>query len=377
MSTLCLVGCKSYDPAEIESALRKTLDLLGGMSRFVKPGDRVLLKPNLLSSHPPERRITTDPEVVHAVARLVLETGGKPFIGDSPALHLFKRVSAKTGMDKIGKKLGIGVEELSQPTLVSVPGGANFKKLEIAAQALKADVVINLPKLKTHCQMLLTLGVKNLFGTIVAQRKSEWHHMAGLDRDTFASLLLDIYMAVRPALTILDGVWGMEGRGPANGTPRRLNLIAASEDAVALDMSICRLLGVPVSSFPLYRAARKRGIGETDAVRISLLGDSPQSFEIRDFQVPELDSLHILPGMFDWFTRRFLVSKPVQEKNVCIGCAQCAEICPEEAIELKDRRLTFDYDKCIRCYCCQEICPEDSIRFRKGLLVRLLNRVKR
>ena len=377
MSSVCLIRCKSYDPDEIESALRKSLDLLGGMSRFVKSGDRVLLKPNLLSSHPPERRVTTDPEVVHAVARLVLEAGGDPFIGDSPGLHLFKRVSAKTGMDEISKKLGIDIEELSQSTHVNLPDSANFKNLEIAAQALKADVVINLHKLKTHCQMLLTLGVKNLFGTIVAQRKSEWHHMVGLDRDTFASLLLDIYMAVGPALTILDGVWGMEGRGPANGTPRRLNLIAASEDAVALDVSICRLLGVPLSSFPLYREARKRGFGETDAERISLLGEPLQSFEIHDFQIPELDSLHILPGMFDWFTRRYLVSKPVPEKSVCIGCAQCAEICPEEAIELNDRRLTFDYDKCIRCYCCQEICPEDSIRFRKGMLVRLLNRIKR
>jgi uncharacterized protein (DUF362 family)/Pyruvate/2-oxoacid:ferredoxin oxidoreductase delta subunit len=311
------------------------------------------------------------------VARLVLEAGGEPFIGDSPALHFFKRVSNKTGMDEIAKKLGIEIEELSEPTLVSTPGDADFKNLEIAAQALNADVVINLPKLKTHCQMLLTLGVKNLFGTIVAQRKSEWHHMAGLDRDTFASLLLDIYMTVKPALTILDGVWGMEGRGPANGTPRRLNLLAASEDAVALDVSICRLLGVPLSSFPLYRAARKRGIGETDTGRINVLGDPPESFEIRDFQTPELDSLHILPGMFDWFTRRFPVSKPVQEQSICIGCAQCSEICPEEAIELKDRRLVFDYDKCIRCYCCQEICPEDSIRFQKGLLVRILNRIKR
>jgi uncharacterized protein (DUF362 family) len=158
----------------------------------------VLLKPNLLSAHPPERRITTDPEVVRTVARMVLEAGGSPFIGDSPGLDPFKRLASKTGMDEIAQQLGIEIVELSRPTPVSLRSDAVFKKLEIAYQALNADVVINLPKLKTHSQMLLTLGVKNLFGTIVAQRKVEWHHMAGVDRDTFGSLHLDIYLAIKP-----------------------------------------------------------------------------------------------------------------------------------------------------------------------------------
>jgi ferredoxin len=238
-------------------------------------------------------------------------------------------------------------------------------------------VVINLPKLKTHSQMLLTLGVKNLFGTVVAQRKAEWHYMAGVDRDTFASLHLDIYRAVRPALTILDGVWAMEGHGPANGRPRRANLIAAATDAVALDVSICHLLGAPLRSFPLYRAAKARGIGETEVGRITFRGDPPETFQMRDFEIPRLDSLDVLPGMFGWFTKRFLVSKPVQEEKECARCGECAEICPAEAIQLKAKKLAFDYDRCIRCYCCQEVCPQDAIRFHRGLLVRLLTRFNR
>jgi uncharacterized protein (DUF362 family)/Pyruvate/2-oxoacid:ferredoxin oxidoreductase delta subunit len=333
----------------------------------------VLLKPNLLSAHPPERRITTDPEVVRTVARMVLEAGGSPFIGDSPGLDPFKRLASKTGMDEIAQQLGIEIVELSRPTPVSLRSDAVFKKLEIAYQALNADVVINLPKLKTHSQMLLTLGVKNLFGTIVAQRKVEWHHMAGVDRDTFGSLHLDIYLAIKPALNILDGVWGMEGNGPANGKPRRLSLIAASSDAVALDVSICYLLEVPLRLFPLYRAARARGIGQTDVDQITFKGESPQAFEIRNFQVPKLDSLGMLPETFDWFTKRFLVSKPIQQGDSCTDCGHCTQICPENAIQLEDRKIKFDYMRCTRCYCCQEICPQNGIGFNRGLLVRLLN----
>lgn len=373
MSTVSLVRCETYEPRELEASVREAVDLLGGISCFVRPGDQVLLKPNLLSAHPPERRITTDPEVVRTVARMVLEAGGSPFIGDSPGLDPFKRVAAKTGMDEIAQQLGIEIVELSRPTPVSLRSDAVFRKLEIAYQALNADVVINLPKLKTHSQMLLTLGVKNLFGTIVAQRKVEWHHMAGVDRDTFGSLHLDIYLAIKPALNILDGVWGMEGNGPSNGKPRRLSLIAASSDAVALDVGICYLLGVPLRSFPLYRAARARGIGQTDVDQITFKGESPKAFEIRDFRIPRLDSLDMLPETFDWFTKRFLVSKPVQQGDFCTGCGHCTQICPEDAIQLEDRKIKFDYMRCTRCYCCQEICPQNGIGFNRGLLVRVLN----
>jgi uncharacterized protein (DUF362 family)/Pyruvate/2-oxoacid:ferredoxin oxidoreductase delta subunit len=376
-TVVALVGCDNYDPEAVEAAVRRSVDLLGGMSAFVQPGKRVLLKPNLVAARAPERRITTDPEVVRSVARLVLEAGGIPCVGDSPALEPFQMVARKTRMKEVADELGLELVNLVGPAPVPLRDGAVFRNLELSSRVIDADVVINLPKLKTHSQMLFTLGVKNLFGTVVAQRKAEWHYMVGVDRDAFASLHLDIYQAIRPALTILDGVWAMEGHGPANGRPRRVNLIAAATDAVALDVSICRLLGAPLRSFPLYRAAKARGIGETDASRISLHGDPPESFQVNGFEVPSLDSLGVLPGVFDWFTKRFLVSKPVQEEAQCAGCGECAEICPAEAIQLKAKQLAFDYDRCIRCFCCQEVCPQDSIRFHRGLLVRLLSRFNR
>lgn len=377
MTVVSLVHCESYDPALVEAALRKVLEPLGGIRKFVRPGERILLKPNLLSARAPEKRVTTDPAIVRAVANMVREAGGRPFIGDSPGIEPFKRVIAKTGMEEIAGELGIDLLELSNPRPVTLPKEALFRNLEIASQALDADVVINLPKLKTHTQMLMTLGVKNLFGTIVAQRKTEWHYMTGLNREAFASLLLHIYQAVRPGVTILDGVWGMDGDGPGNGNPCRLNLVAAAQDAVALDISICRVLHIPLETFPLYRAARAAGIGETRPDRIRMEGAPLESFQVPGFRVPELDSLRVLPSVFDGFARRYLVSKPVQDAGTCAGCGECVEACPADAIQLDERRLLFDYDACIRCYCCQEICPRGAIGFKKGLLLRVLNRLHR
>jgi len=369
--------CNSYDEALTASAIASVLRPFGGMKAFFRAGERVLIKPNLLGAWAPEKRVTTDPVIIAAVIGLVQKAGGIPFVADSPAIGSFKRISEKTGVGKVCRELGVELLELSAPRPIKPPGGSRFRRLEIASQVLDAGCVINLPKLKTHGQMLMTLGVKNLFGTVVGQRKAEWHHMAGVDRDTFASLLLDIYLTVKPSITIIDGVWAMEGHGPSNGSPKRLNLIGAAMDAVALDVSICRMLGVPLDAFPIYREARRRRIGMTDISRIRVVSDGPTDMACKGFVVPRLDSMGILPGGFDWFTKRFLVSRPVQEKSSCRECGMCREICPVSAIENRRGRLLFDYDRCIRCYCCQEICAHNAIHFKSGLIVKALNYLKR
>jgi uncharacterized protein (DUF362 family)/Pyruvate/2-oxoacid:ferredoxin oxidoreductase delta subunit len=377
LTLISLVRCESYNVSEVKAAVMSAVSHLGGFEQFVRPGDRVLLKANMLCARVPEKRVTTDPAVVGAVAALVRDAGGVPFVGDSPGIGIFSRIAQRTGIADAAREAGIECRELVDPKEVKLPEKSRFKRLEIASAAMEADVIINLPKLKTHCQMLLTLGVKNMYGVIAGKQKVEWHHMAGVDRETFASLLLDIYAVTKPALTILDGIWGMEGRGPSNGVPRKLNVIAAAEDAVAMDVTICRMLGGRISIFPLYRAASGRRLGETDSSRISFPALSPDAFSIEDFKFPELDTVHMFPASWDAFTRRFLVSKPVHREQVCTGCGRCEEICPEHAIERKNNRVRFDYSTCIRCYCCQEICPENAIDFKKGVIVRILGLLDR
>jgi uncharacterized protein (DUF362 family)/Pyruvate/2-oxoacid:ferredoxin oxidoreductase delta subunit len=377
MNPVSLIKCQSYEEPGLGRALELALQPLGGISAFVKPGQQVLLKPNLLGAAPPAKCHTTHPALVKAVGRLIQKAGGGLIIGDSPAIDPFKKVARVTGLGAAAAELGVPLVELKQPTAVSTPEGSVFASLEIAKQALDAEVVINLPKLKTHGQMLMTLGVKNLFGTIVAQRKAEWHHMTGLDRELFASLLLDIHNLVNPALTILDGVWGMEGNGPSNGPPRNYGLIAASPSALYMDLAVCRTLGIPLKRLPIYRAAVKRGLVQEDLSGLELYGNDPAVFHAPGLDIPKLDTMHILPAWTDSFTRRYMISKPVQKPGQCEGCLKCQRICPAGCIEFEGKKARFDYEACIRCYCCQEVCPQDAIGFKKGLIVKVLNTLGR
>lgn len=375
MARVKAAACGGYERETVRESLSGIMDSMGGMHRFVSPGDRVLLKPNLLAAAVPEKCVTTHPEIVRAVAVMVLEAGGMPFIADSPGLDGFPGVAGKTGMESVARELAIPCRELGDPVPLSMAGGSVFQRVEVSRQAVEADKIINLPKLKTHAQMMLTLGVKNLFGTVVRQNKAQWHYNVGLDREIFADLHIDISRSLAPAITILDGVEGMEGRGPGNGRPRHFGLVAASSDPLALDIFICSLLGAEPEAFPLYRAAKKRGLLPTVEGGFPDFHSTPV---FRDVDIPRLDSLHLLPGFLDGFGKRHLASRPVQNSMACIGCGKCAALCPAGAMkQVRDGHITIDYGKCIRCYCCQEICPADAIGFSRGLVLSLLELIRR
>lgn len=263
--------------------------------------------------------------------------------------------------------------ELCDPVATPTPEGSVYRRLDLARQAVEADVIINLPKLKTHCMMLLTMGVKNLFGAIVAQRKSEWHFAIGQDRELFAGLLLDIHATLAPALTILDGVWAMEGKGPSNGEAKHVGLIAASSDALALDLHLAKLLGAPDELFPLRQAAIRRGLINPEPPEV--VGDVIEP--VRDFNLPDLGSVAMLPEPINRFLQRRAAPKPLQSPKICQACGKCAEICPAGCITLEGRKVSFDHNACIRCYCCHEVCPADAIYFKQGLLARVLERLGR
>lgn len=357
----------SYEYGTLKSQVFSMMEACGVS---VAGGQRVLLKPNLLAPASPEKAILTHPMVVKAVVEYVLENGGVVQLSDSPAMGGFEKVLRESGIKDALDGLPVVFKELRDSVTVEV--GPPFNRLELAADALEADVLINLPKLKTHGQMLLTLGVKNLFGCVVGLRKPQWHLRTGVDREMFAALLVTIYRRLMPSITILDGILAMEGNGPGRGgKPRELGVLMASTDAPAIDVTVCEMLGVPPDSLFTNAAARRAGIAPD---RIDVQGEMVR---VRDFKLPKISPLVFGPKLTHKFMRKFLIQRPQADESLCKGCGDCRKYCPAGAITQTARTIEFDYDRCIRCYCCIEVCPHGALGAVEPTPGRLFNRIIR
>ena len=371
-SSVSIVRCGNYDEGNVLSALRQSIDLIGGIQTFVKKGSRVLLKPNLLFGKSPEKAVTTHPSILRGMIQIVREAGGVPSVGDSPSVGSLIWTAEKAGIKAVTDAMKCPLVEFNKPVLPPGGGGKTFKQLEIDRVVLEADVIINLPKLKTHSLTLLTLGVKNLFGCIPGPKKPLWHLKAGKDQETFARILADIYDVVRPSLTLLDGVVGMEGNGPNSGRPIPIGLILASDDSLSLDQIVCDLLGISRDSLLTNRVALEQGMGKDS---IDVLGEKVDDLKISNFQFPALSRPNWnLPGFLSRALKNALTSKPVMDEKVCKSCDRCTEICPPKALARKGENLVFDYGQCIRCLCCLEVCPEGAISNKPGWALKLAGR---
>ncbi|MEM9543309.1 MAG: DUF362 domain-containing protein [Cyanobacteria bacterium P01_E01_bin.42] len=284
MPSVSLIRAESYDRALLRQSLIELLEPLGGIEAFVKPGDRVLLKPNLLTGSQPTRECVTRPEIVRCVAQMVREAGGEPFLGDSPAFGSAKGVAKNNGYLPFLEELNIPIIEFSgQRHAVE---NENFNHLRLSKEALDADVVINLPKVKSHMQLTMTLGVKNLFGCVPGKMKAWWHLEAGKDANRFGEMLVETARAIAPDLTIIDGIIGHEGNGPSGGDPRFLGIMGASADVFALDLALLDLLHVKSTLVPTVVAAKNLGICP-EFTQIHFPNLHPSDLQVKDWKLPD------------------------------------------------------------------------------------------
>ena len=346
---------------------------LGGMGAFVRPGERVLIKPNMLAAKSPDAAVTTNPEVVRAVIELVREVGATPVVGDSPGIGKLQRVAEKCGIMQVLDETGTELVEFDDP--MQVAGTGFFKRFELARAYLEADRLINLPKLKTHGMMTMTCAVKNLFGAVVGAGKIAWHLRAGEDRDLFAQMLLEIYQLRKPDLNIVDAVTAMEGDGPSGGDPRHVGLLIAGVNAVSVDVVAAEILGIPKKLLYLERVAAKLAVSGIDRSSIQTSGYPLSKACVKDFKLPPLSDVQFgLPRFLSRHIRHYFTAYPYPLPRKCKLCGICRDACPPGAMEIREGSLEIDYPRCIRCFCCRELCPEDALGVKEGKLLRIIKR---
>jgi len=365
---VAIARCRDYNEEQVRAAVQTALEPLGELKHFVQPGQRVLLKLNLLSAHPPERAVTTHPAFVKAVVQLVQARGATAIVGDSPGGILtdaqYRELLETTGIRQVIRETGCEWLNFDSDTAEFTLDRAKvFKRLTTVRAPFDADVIIGLPKLKTHQFMYYTGAVKLLYGFLPGLVKAEYHLHAGRSQDTFAELLLDIYNTFPPALTIMDAIVGMEGNGPTHGTPRPVGLVLASNNCPALDFVMINLIGLNPQVVPTVRAALRRGTGPSKLDEITIFGEDPTVVRVPDFR--QAKTLRAGAGsarLAAWSSWLF-AAWPEVDAGACKFCGTCAKSCPSEAISFRKGELpSIELSACLHCYCCHELCPHGAVR---------------
>ena len=375
---VALIECPDYAEENVLRLLRKGIDLLGGIARFSRPGEKILLKPNILVGSAPGNCVTTHPAVVKAMGVLCQESGARVCFGDSPGFGSARQAAAKSGLAAMARELGMEQADFNTPVQVSFNEALIAKQLVLAKGALETDGIISLAKMKTHGFMRITGAVKNQFGCVPGLRKGEYH--VKMPRaEHFAAMLVDINRYLKPRLFVLDGISAMEGNGPGSGAPRHMKVLLLSSDPVALDAVFCRLIHLPARFVPTMEPAAAGGLGRYLDDEIEVCGDEISRLECSDFKVIRQSAVP-MDRSFPYYLKRWITPRPFIDYRLCKNCGVCSEVCPLQPKAVrrlpghKQDKPVYDYQRCIRCYCCQEMCPAGAIAIRRPILSRIIHR---
>ena len=385
-----IVRVKNYDYDEVHAAVVKGLELIGGITKIVPSGSKVFVKINHLSPpSPAERGIVTHPVFVEAVLNLLKDIGVEITVGDDIEGGSGDgfRVS---GFRQMCEKVGVRLLNLKEDGFVeTICNGHLLEKVHISKTALDADVIINLPKLKTHSLCVYTGGIKNMYGTIPFGLRQKFH-ADYMRNEIFSQMLTDLFSTVKPGLTIMDGIVAMEGEGPAGGSLRRPGIILASQDTVALDAVATKVIGFNPLDIYTIRYADERGLGVGSLDNIEVVGEEIDSVMVPDFKPPASASIAVsrmAPQFLTKFAINQLTVKPKVLEKKCTGCGECEKICPVKAILINSKIAEINRDICIKCLCCHEVCRFNAIKPTRsaigeavhflGILLQKLSTIRR
>jgi len=378
-----LTKCEDYAYEKVKAALKENIDLLGGLDKFVKPGQTVALKANLVIGKAPDVAATTHPCVMQAAAELCYEGGAKKVIICDSSGGLFTAghmngIFKVTGMKDAAEKSGAVLDSDFTYQEVSFPEAVFGKKMQIISTVMKADAVINITKLKSHSFTGYTGAVKNLFGVIPGLNKVSMHAVCP-DLDSFCDFLIDIerFLKDKVTLHIIESVVAMEGNGPTAGNPKKIGKIIVSANAYQADLAALKLVDIPPKNMPLIVRALERNIITDDTINsLRTEGVDVNSCIVKDFKKVKLLNFKRIAfiSFLPKFMRNMFSQHPKILHRKCKKCKKCIEHCPKEVMSLPKKKVKINLQNCIRCYCCQELCPFKAVKVKTPLLARIMRK---